>query len=406
MRTRGDDRSSWKAGNGGTGTGSRQEEGAGVGGPRGGDVGRRRRRWPRGLFRVAAAMAGVGAMPAMNGGTMPRLIWTRVADLPDAAGRKGMYGGTSGGVVLLAGGSNFPVPPAAGGKKTFHRDGWVRPVAAGAEERWRPVAEIFPEGRGEGAAVTVADGVVAIGGHDGKGPVAAVTWLRWDDSGATVTRQEWPELPEPAANAAAVVHAGWLYVAGGAGRAGALGTFWRLDASRAERGAAGAGWGRLPEWGGGGRFGCILNVVTTAAGPRLLLTAGLAGPAKSQADYLVETRLYDPAAGTWSRGADLPRGALLGGTVRLADGTGAVLGGSDGHDFTRMRELGERYRIPDDVWRYDGRAGRWSPAGTMPVGTVGAAVVALAPGRWLVAGGEYSPGRRTAQVFRLEEAAP
>jgi N-acetylneuraminic acid mutarotase len=85
-----------------------------------------------------------------------------------------------------------------------------------------------------------------------------------------------------------------------------------------------------------------------------------------------------------------------------------LLGGSDGHDFERMKELGERYRIPSDVLLYDARKDQWSKAGTMPLGVVGAAVVATGD-RWMVAGGEYSPGLRTAQVFQLHlhrKAAP
>src|SRR5688500_9100712 len=49
------------------------------------------------------------------------LNWRRAADLPDPIGLKGMYAGVSGKHVVLAGGSNFPVPLRAGGRKVFHR---------------------------------------------------------------------------------------------------------------------------------------------------------------------------------------------------------------------------------------------------------------------------------------------
>jgi N-acetylneuraminic acid mutarotase len=66
-----------------------------------------------------------------------------------------------------------------------------------------------------------------------------------------------------------------------------------------------------------------------------------------------------------------------------------------------MKELGERYRIPNDLLLYDATADRWSAAGTMPLGVVGAAIVGVNDG-WLVAGGEPSPGLRTPRVFRLK----
>ena len=96
----------------------------------------------------------------------------------------------------------------------------------------------------------------------------------------------------------------------------------------------------------------------------------------------------------------MPRGAVLGAAVAIDNSRFLILGGSDGHDFERMKELGERYRIPNDVLLYDARTDRWTTAGTMPIGTVGSAVVRLGDG-WLVAGGEYSPGLRTPRVFHL-----
>jgi N-acetylneuraminic acid mutarotase len=96
----------------------------------------------------------------------------------------------------------------------------------------------------------------------------------------------------------------------------------------------------------------------------------------------------------------MPRGAVLGSCVPIDAARILVLGGSDGHDFERMKELGDRYRIPSDVLLYDARADRWSVVGTMPLGAVGAAVVGINDG-WLVAGGEFSPGLRTPKVFHL-----
>lgn len=101
----------------------------------------------------------------------------------------------------------------------------------------------------------------------------------------------------------------------------------------------------------------------------------------------------------------MPRGAVLGSAVSLGGSQMLVLGGSDGHDFAQMKALGERYRIPSDLLVYDAAKDRWFTAGTMPLGVVGATVVDLG-GRWLVAGGEYSPGMRTPRVFALEARQP
>jgi N-acetylneuraminic acid mutarotase len=208
-----------------------------------------------------------------------------------------------------------------------------------------------------------------------------------------------PDLPEPVANASAAELGGWLYVAGGDGRSGSVGTFLRIDVARAMTDAS-ARWEVLPGWPGRARYGAMLVAVTTVQGDGLWLGGGIEGPARSQADYLRDAFVYDPTARAWRTAAQMPRGAVMGASVKIDASRLLVLGGSDGHDFQRMRELGEKYRIPGDVLLYDARADRWLPAGTMPLGLVGAAVVRERDG-WLVAGGEYTPGLRTPAVYRL-----
>jgi N-acetylneuraminic acid mutarotase len=251
--------------------------------------------------------------------------------------------------------------------------------------------------------VTTQQGVICIGGHDGTAPQSAVFLLRWNQAQGDVAHQDWPSLPEPLTNTAAAVASGWLYVAGGEGRAGAANALLRLRLEGAER----SHWEPLPGWPGPQRFGGVLIPVTAGGGPRLLFAGGLPGPARSQDDYLRDVMLFDPERGRWEKRAMMPRGAVLGTGISVAEGRSAlVLGGSDGHDFARMKALGDRYRIPDDVMEYDVEGDAWRAAGTMPLGVVGAAVVSSGVGSWVVAGGEPSPGRRTPQVHELRVTRP
>jgi N-acetylneuraminic acid mutarotase len=252
---------------------------------------------------------------------------------------------------------------------------------------------------GEGAAVTIEDGVACLGGHDGTQAIAAAFVLRWDRAAGAIVSRPLPPLPAACANGAAVFTQGRIYVAGGESAAGPLGTLWRLDPGRTRPDAA-ARWAALPPPPGRPRFGGILVAVTTPAGERLLYGGGLPGPAKSQDDYLRDMWLFDLTQETWAPATSLPRGAVLAAALRVEPTRVLVLGGSDGHDFARMKELGDRYRIPSDVLHYDASTDRWSHAGTMPLGVVGAAVVQDGE-EWVVAGGEYSPGLRTAGVYAL-----
>ncbi len=350
------------------------------------------------LLAVSLLASACGAEPVAS-----VLEWRELAPLPDPLGRKGMYAGVSDGHAIFAGGSNFPVPQRVGGKKTFHRTVFVRALPVSEPGQWRTVVAGLPRVMGEGASVTIEDGVACLGGHEGTQPIADAFVLRWDRTANAIVSRPLPALPAACANGAAVFTQGRIYVAGGESPGGPLGTFWRLDPG-ATRADAAARWEVLPPPPGRPRFGGILIAVTTPAGERLLYGGGLPGPAKSQDDYLRDLWLFNPANATWAPAALLPRGAVLGTAIRIAPAHVLVLGGSDGHDFARMKELGERYRIPSDVLAYDASTDRWSRAGTMPLGVVGAAVI-QSGGEWVVAGGEYSPGLRTASVHALRVRA-
>lgn len=355
---------------------------------------------PAVLIAILGLMTASAPTLAAESSDRLRLEWLRLPDLPDPAGLKGMYGGTSAGRMVLAGGSNFPVAARDGGRKMFHAAIFTRPVDAGPDEGWRRDVTVLPRGAGEGASVTALGGVVTLGGHDGTVPLATVGVLRWSVEEQRVTMAALPDLPAAVTNPAAAVQDRWLFVAGGDGGRGGLGTLWRLDLAAVARNPAAGRWETLVGWPGPPRFGAVLVPVQLPQGAALLLAGGIAGRARGQADYLRDAHVYLVAARRWRTIASLPRGAVLAAGLALGDGRVLVLGGSDGHDFERMQELGERYRIPQDALAWDARTDRWQAAGIMPLGLVGAALVRADHG-WLVAGGEYSPGLRTAQVHRL-----
>ena len=377
--------------------------GRGAAGPNDGEIARKRAPARR-AAPLLSMLAGIVSLAAAADNLPPPPMWTQWEDLPDAIGRKGMYGGVSHGHVILAGGSNFPTPQRAGGTKRFHADIVVRPLPLSRAAPWRLTAETLPEPIGEGATLSTSHGVLGIGGQREQSASAEVFLLRWNGATQRVERSVLPELPEPAASAAAVELDGAVYVAGGMNERATLRNFWRLDLAKAVARPTATPWERLPAWPGVARFGAKLSVITGVAGPRLMLTGGIAGPARGTEDYLREMWLYDPREGQWSRGAIMPWGAVLGMAIAWTASHAIILGGSDGHDFHRMRELGDRYRIPDDVLVYDVAADRWGRDGTMPVGVVGATAIKL-EASWLIVGGEPSPGLRTPRVYQLLRGA-
>lgn len=336
--------------------------------------------------------------------TAAELNWTRVRDLPDPVGLKGMVAGVTGDRIVLAGGSNFPVPRSAGGRKTFHRTGWTQPVSARGDGTWTPLGNVLPRALAEGASVTTPHGLVSVGGDGGAGMLADVLLLAWDEARGALDVRTLPPLPRALGSAAAAWHEGKLYVVGGDDGRGGTQVFASLALAAALREGA-AAWELLPTWPGPRRFGAALVPLAFPDGKTRLVLAGgkigTPGPA-TQADYLDDAFAFEPAAQTWSTLPALPRRALLAAAFSPTPGRLVVAGGSDGHDIERVVELGEKYRLPDDAMLFDVTTGRWSAAGEMPLGVAGAAVLPLPDGLHLLAGGEYSPALRTARVYQVE----
>ncbi len=332
------------------------------------------------------------------------IAWERAADLPDPAGLKGMYAGVSNGRVILAGGSNFPVPASQGGKKVYARRVFTRLANAPDDAPWEIGAVALPAGLGEGASVTTEHGVVAIGGNGESGPVADVFILKWDDAAGRVVRTPLPPLPEPAANAAAVCRGGKLYVIGGENRGRVSRRLMELDLAAATNGAV---WRELPPLPGTPRFGAAAAVLRAGGGERLFVFGGRAESAGRvvETDYLVDGFSYDFETGAWSSAAPLPWRALLPAAARTGDSEMIVMGGSDGSHLARMTGPGAdpAPALPDHMAFYDANANQWRAVGRMPLGAASAAVADLG-GRWLVAGGEPAPGLRARNVYIMKKA--
>ncbi|MCF3650022.1 kelch repeat-containing protein [Synoicihabitans lomoniglobus] len=333
--------------------------------------------------------------------------WERWPDLPDPVGLKGMAAGVSNGHVVLAGGSNFPVPPRDGGPKTLATAIYVRAVGANAQTPWRRVPAVLPAGWAEGAAVTTEFGVVALGGLATNGAQAGVFLLGYSPKIRDVTRRLLPDLPVPLASLAAVYSGGVIYVAGGDTGTSASSQFWALNLAAAVDDPKGPHWQSLPSWSGPARFGAVLTALGKADHTRLYLLGGRikTGRPVSESDYRNDAYRYDPKSNTWEVLPEMPHAVLLGGVLPLDENRLAVVGGSDGHDLDRMAELGARYRIPDRVMVFDTRRDEWELTDPMPLGVVGAPIVPLPNGGWLVVGGEYSPGLRTPRVYEVTVAS-
>lgn len=328
--------------------------------------------------------------------------WDRVADLPDPHGLKGVYAGIAQGYAVLAGGSNFPDPTDQNKLKATYRTAYVTP-ANGPFMDWLEFPNALPRPLAEGASVIVPEGILCIGGTDGLAPTSDVFLITFDPASQTLVTHSLPSLPVSLATSAAALLDGHIYLANGADQNGATSIFLRIEwPVKAQEATSACPWEELPPWPASARFGASLMPVETTTGSQLLLAGGIRTPVRSEDDYLSDAWLYDPSSGRWKEAASMPRAAVLPAAVSLGNDQVALLGGSSGHNFDRMRLMGDRYRIPNDIMVYDATNDLWKTQGEMPLGVVAAGIVPT-DGGWIIAGGEYSPGLRTRSVYRWKQ---
>jgi N-acetylneuraminic acid mutarotase len=117
------------------------------------------------------------------------------------------------------------------------------------------------------------------------------------------------------------------------------------------------------------------SAVTLADG-RVLIVGGIASPDSAPAEQ-ASAEVYDADRGTWSPAGSLKRARSGFALVALADGGAIVAGGFLMSAFTRL----------SSVERFDPAANRWSSAAALPDQVAGAAGIRLADGRVLLAGG-------------------
>jgi N-acetylneuraminic acid mutarotase len=131
----------------------------------------------------------------------------------------------------------------------------------------------------------------------------------------------------------------------------------------------------------------LLNTARTLSGSavladgRVLVAGGLFmdRDADEQGRTLDSTEIWDPGTGTWSHSGRLAQGRFQASAVTLADGRVLVVGGPKSR---------ENQPIPDMTAEiFDPRSGTWSPAGMLSSPLRGFALVALADGGAIAAGG-------------------
>ncbi len=367
------------------------------------------------------------------------LRWQDLPALPVPGGVGGPVVGVHEGVLIVAGGANFPGDPPwsvdgrpPGTKVRYDRIFALLPGASGWIEAGR-----LPRPLAYAATVSTAEGVFVLGGEVEEGgvrPSADVLLLRWNPADRTVSVREraLPPLPKPSTYHAAALLDGAIYVAAAHAKSDASETldeksFWSCDLTRP---AGERVWIDREPWPGPPRSKSAVAVQHAGADDRyatpecLYLFGGQTwfkdadgrlDPARFR-DFTDAYR-YEPRSGTWTAVADLPPVPAAGdpraaaprpatAATAIAVGQSHVLLFSGATDRYLMLDLARQPPFPRDVLAYHTITDTWTVLGEMPVGVV-TTTAANWDGRIVIPSGEVRPGVRTDRVqsLRIEPRA-
>lgn len=322
------------------------------------------------------------------------LRWTKFPSLPDREGFAYMFTGVHQGVLLAAGGANFPDKrPWEGGTKIWYDTIYAleKPDAA-----WKPIGKL-PRPLGYGVSLTTPEGVICLGGSDAKGHRAEVFRLSLDQGKVKFT--DLPALPRPCANMSGAMIGSIVYITGGIDSPAAtkaLNTFWALDLKNLK-----AGWRELEPWPGPAR----MLATTGALDGSLYLFSGTALKAdvegKPAREWLRDAYRYTLGKG-WKRLADLPHVSVAAPTPApaLANNQLLVLGGDDGAQINVSPA--DHKGFPRDILAYDTKADKWTVAGHLPFSQVTVPVTEWHD-QFIIVSGEQKPGIRSPEVWGLKK---
>ena len=311
-------------------------------------------------------------------------------------GVSAMYATQAAGMLMVAGGANFPDEPAAeGGRKAFYDGIYLYDGASWHRAGTMPVPAAY------GTACSFGDWALFAGGTGPDGALKTV-WLVAPDSAGCVHVEPAAELSLPVEQAASAVSDGCMYLFGGIAGGDPSNRLFVIDLSSDEPRCRELK--PAPE--------AMVQPVMASSNGMLYVWGGF-NPATGQTSS--NGYIYNIATGGWLVNIlpPVPDGGTFTGAcaATLADGRIAVAGGVDRDIFTAALALpadsvrnyllqpAEAYRFRRTVWIFDPATSEWTSAGeSIHTARAGASLVPYGGGICLL-GGELKPGIRTPENY-------
>ncbi len=291
-------------------------------------------------------------------------------------GLAGTYTGMDDGVLIVAGGANFPDKmPWDGGTGKYYNEIFILRKNPAGEYTWEKVAERIPSASGYGGAVETSFGLLCFGGNTASGSISESWFIDYRPGSGNVEIKPGPALPVPLYDFAFARVDGNIYVAGGvSGLSAASGNhFFRLNITGSNPG--GWKWEALPPWEGKPRSNAVGAGQSNGEINCFYLSSGSNVQPGRYPEILHDAHVYNPNLNQWSvisegiqkrfpfmAGTAFPVGAA---TIIFTSGTDGVMMAFN----TITKELYAAGQLPG-AGQLNTRAVKWGNEVFIPSGEV------------------------------------
>jgi SSS family solute:Na+ symporter len=349
--------------------------------------------------------------PVRAGEGDERFRWEALPALPGPDdGVAGAFVGVSNGMLMVAGGANFPVPPGSDRwavEKAFHRA--ISVLRLPGDGGWRGGFDL-PEAVAYGAVATTAHGIACLGGDTGERLVRNSFLLQWNTANGRPETTALPDLPVPLGYGGAAAIGDVVYVAGGqtgAHLSSATNRFWKLDLAGASSRSGCGEWVELPALPGPARAFHVVVAQHNGFEDCIYIMGGRRIAGSGAIEALSDVWEYAPSKGSWRRRAENPEPIMAGTGVPLGQSHIFLPSGADAAslalDVGRIRDAHPGF--PRISWLYHTITDTWIEVGPTPANQVTTPAVTHR-GAVYLASGEIRPRTRTNAVWRITPVSP
>jgi cyclically-permuted mutarotase family protein len=365
------------------------------------------------------------------------LIWQEIGVIPSymedgaQSGLASPFSGYHNGVVIIAGGCNFPGKPVyEGGLKRYYDHIYILDEKGNISIS----RSKFPVPVAYGASVSTDFGLVCIGGNNLTQDFDRVILLSWNPDEENIKMTEWPKLPYRMTNSAAAVVDNIIYIAGGTADGQLANKFLSLDLNR--RGSENFLWKELKDFPGPARIQPIAVSQNAAEEAHFYLFSGSSFPEDAEHPSVTTDGLdYNPKTGSWKMlpmiqpsgeilyslhgGSGMPVGThhilFVGGvnkdifadalererTLSNALKSGDTLASSrlSGETYNYFTQDPEWYQFNKEILAYHTITETWTVIDKYPFPAPAGAPIVKANNGWYVVSGEIKPGVRSPKIY-------